>query len=112
MRWSTYKADKPLFDPSGPPNWTIDYSALHESRAGLPYSEEVSGNGASWMHLKQVSATDEIAVVRVVKENVVGRMITYEDRLVPVYEEQIPFVMTGFEPLRPPRPVMFTPDFF
>lgn len=104
----TLVADRPFFDPSGPPEWSAEYSAVYEVCHRF-YAQTLTEDGQSMLYLKEVCDKGEIADLRILKESVIGKPSMYEYHTIRIFEEVASFSETGFSPLPPPRPLVGYP---
>ncbi|EJD06929.1 uncharacterized protein FOMMEDRAFT_17389 [Fomitiporia mediterranea MF3/22] len=103
-----FVADRPFYDPSGPPEWSAVYKALYEI-CGRRYAQSLSEDGHSILHPVKVLDTNEVAELLVNSEGVIGRRTTYETLKVRIFEEANSYSETEFSALPPPRPICKRP---
>lgn len=129
----TMHADRPYFDPSGPPVWTASFSPLYEicetfyaqrfSCPAVASNTKTKGKqtSLSMLFIKRVVWLGEVCSVGVKpppsRVRAVGSEVRrakvddgLEWRKVPVFEENGRYADTGFEPLEGPRALYMSPD--
>ncbi|KAL5504265.1 hypothetical protein ACEPAH_8339 [Sanghuangporus vaninii] len=104
----TMAADRPFYDPSGPPEWTAEYHAVYEICRRI-YVQKFTQDGHSMLYRIRIHDKGEVAGLRVIIESVIGRPSLYQQRTVRIFEEAIPYTETGFSPLPPGRPLCARP---
>ncbi|KAL5525651.1 hypothetical protein ACEPAG_6987 [Sanghuangporus baumii] len=106
----TMVADRPFFDPNGPPEWTAEYYAVYEICRRI-YVQKFTQDGHSMLYRIRIHDKGEVAELRIIIESVIGRPSLYQQRTVRIFEEAIPYSETGFSPLPPSRPLCARPPF-
>ena len=102
-------ADRPFYDPSGPPQWTAEYCAVYEVCRRI-YVQKFTQEGHSMLYRMWIRDRGESAEMRIVVESVIGRPCLYQHRTIRIFEEAIPYNETGFSPLPPFRPLCARPS--
>ncbi|EJD06931.1 uncharacterized protein FOMMEDRAFT_26082 [Fomitiporia mediterranea MF3/22] len=104
-----FVADRPFYDPSGPPEWSAEYKALYQI-CGRSYAQSLTEDGYSVLHPVKALDVNEVAeLVRINSKGVIGNRTVYHIINVKIFEEASPYSETEFSALPPSRPICKRP---